>query len=42
MNISEALAPAKEILALKGVSSGLDSLILLAHALSFSKEQTAE
>ena len=39
MNISEALAQAKEILALKGVSSGLDSLILLAHALSFSKEQ---
>jgi len=39
MKISEALARAKEILASKGVSSGLDSLILLAHALSFSKEQ---
>lgn len=39
MNISKALVRAKEILVLKGVSSGLDSLILLAHALSFSKEQ---
>ena len=39
---SKALAQAKQILALdlEGVSNvGLDSLILLAHALSFSKEQ---
>ncbi len=39
MKILEALARAKEILVSKGVSSRLDSLILLAHALSFSKEQ---
>ncbi|MBU6140498.1 MAG: peptide chain release factor N(5)-glutamine methyltransferase [Proteobacteria bacterium] len=38
--ISKALAQAKQILNSKGVSNaGLDSLILLAHALSFSKEQ---
>ncbi len=40
MESSKALAQAKEILNSKGVSNaGLDSLILLAHALSLSKEQ---
>ena len=40
MNISELLLKGRKILDLKGVVNGkLDSLILLCHALSFSKEQ---